>query len=196
MVVHWMLIELDIPHQLKLVDTANGEQKSEAYLRLNPAGLVPTLVIDGTPLTEAAALVMHLADSQSIAGLAPALGTVARAQYNQWMFFCANTLQPAYRNWFYPDQAPGGVDAVKLHTQQTIESAWARVEKHLQSNGPFLLGDKVTAADFLLCMLMRWSRNMPLPAHTLPALGVHASKMKARPSFKLLYQREGLTEWA
>jgi glutathione S-transferase len=196
MVVHWILIELDLPHQLKLVDTANGEQKTEAYLRLNPAGLVPTLVIDGTPVTEAAAIVMHLADSDDKHRLAPAVGTIQRAKYNQWMFFCANTLQPAYRNWFYPDQAPGGVDAVKQHAQQAIESGWSRVDHHLHNNGPFLLGDAVSAVDFMLCMLMRWSRNMPKPAHTLPALAIHAAKMKARPSFTELYKREGLTEWS
>jgi glutathione S-transferase len=196
MVVHWMLIELEVPHQLKLVDTANGEQKTEAYLRLNPAGLVPTLVIDGTAVTEAAALVMHLADTYTGLALAPSLGTLARAQYNQWMFFCANTLQPSYRHWFYPDQSPGGIDAVKNNAKQIIEAAWSRVNQHVISNGPFLLGDNVSAADFLLCMLMRWSRNMPVPADSLPGLATHASKMKARPSFAVLYQREGLTEWA
>ena len=50
--------------------------------------------------------------------------------------------------------------------------------------------------DFYATMLMRWSRNMPKPAHEWPALGAYAARMKARPSFKTLYQREGLTEWA
>ena len=50
--------------------------------------------------------------------------------------------------------------------------------------------------DFYATMLMRWSRNMPKPAHEWPALGAYAARMKARPSFETLYQREGLTEWA
>jgi len=46
-----------------------------------------------------------------------------------------------------------------------------------------------------MTMLMRWSRNMPKPTDTWPALRQHAAKMKARPSFKEAYAREGLTDW-
>ncbi|MFP3435673.1 glutathione S-transferase N-terminal domain-containing protein, partial [Paraburkholderia sp. SIMBA_061] len=62
LVVHWLLIELDIPHELRELDFERREQKSPGYLALNPAGVVPTLVLDGQVLTEAAAIVMHLAD--------------------------------------------------------------------------------------------------------------------------------------
>ena len=52
-----------------------------------------------------------------------------------------------------------------------------------------------TAADFLLTMLMRWSRNMPTPTDTWPVLQAYAQRMKALPSFKEVYAREGLTDW-
>jgi glutathione S-transferase len=54
----------------------------------------------------------------------------------------------------------------------------------------------MSVADFYLTMLMRWSRNMPKPATDWPQLAALAQRMKARPSFKTLYEREGLTEWA
>ena len=54
----------------------------------------------------------------------------------------------------------------------------------------------VSAADFYLVMLMRWSRNMPKPATDWPHLAALAQRLKSRPSFKLLYEREGLSEWA
>lgn len=106
LVVHWLLIELDVPHVLHPLDFERAEQKSPAYLALNPAGVVPTLVLDGQVLTEAAAIVLHLADLHPQAGLAPPPGTPARAAYYRWMFFCANTLQPAYRAWFYRTSRP------------------------------------------------------------------------------------------
>ncbi|MGA1731166.1 MAG: glutathione S-transferase, partial [Steroidobacteraceae bacterium] len=43
---HWLLIELGVEHQLVRVDLAAGEHKQPAYLKLNPNGLVPTLVVD------------------------------------------------------------------------------------------------------------------------------------------------------
>lgn len=193
LVVHWFLIELDLSHELVLIDTEKGDQKSPAYLAINPAGVVPTLAIDGKPVTEAAAILMHLADLHP--GFAPPLGE--RAAYYQWMCFCANTLQPAYRAWFYPTEPAGDahVDAVKAQARARIEGAWARVEAHLAAGGPYLLGAQVTAVDLMLTMLMRWSRNMPKPAHTWPALAAFAARMKARPAFREVYRREGLTDW-
>ncbi|MCL1553296.1 glutathione S-transferase family protein, partial [Xanthomonas nasturtii] len=81
LVVHWLLIELDVPHVLHPLDFERGEQKQPDYLALNPAGVVPTLVLDGQVLTEAAAIVLQLADLHPQAGLAPALGTPERATY-------------------------------------------------------------------------------------------------------------------
>lgn len=45
-------------------------------------------------------------------------------------------------------------------------------------------------------MLVRWSRNMPRPGTEWPAIRDYVARMKARPSFATLYEREGLTEWA
>jgi glutathione S-transferase len=197
LVVHWLLIELGVPHTLHKLDFDKREHKAPEYLAINPAGVVPTLVLDGQVLTEAAAIVLHLADLHPQAGLAPAVGTPERGAYYRWMFFMANTLQPAYRAWFYPTEPAGeaNVDAAKAQARQRIEAAWQQVADHLQAHGPYLLGPRLSAADFMLTMLMRWSRNMPRPAHTWPALQAHAQAMKALPSFKETYAREGLTDW-
>ena len=62
MVVHWLILELGVAHELHLVDTSAGQQKRPEYLALNPNGVVPTLVVDGRPMFEAAALSMTLVD--------------------------------------------------------------------------------------------------------------------------------------
>ena len=198
MVVHWLLIELNLPHTLHALDLSKAEHKSVEYLLLNPAGVVPTLMIDAKPITEAAAICLHLADSFKGSRLAPVPGTVERARYYQWMFFCANTLQPAYRTWFYPSEVAGeaNAQAAKQVAGDKIVAAWQHVESHLAAAGPYLLGAQMTVADFMLTMLMRWSRNMPTPAHTSPALAEYVARMKALPSFTELYAREGLTEWS
>lgn len=197
LVVHWLLIELDVPHTLHALDFERREHKAPEYLALNPAGVVPTLVLDGQVLTEAAAIVLHLADRYPDAGLAPAPGSPARADYYRWMFYCANTLQPAYRAWFYPHEPAGAAqaEAAREQARLRLEDAWHQVAEHLQYHGPYLLGDAVSAADFMLTMMMRWSRNMPRPSDTWPALHAHARRMKARPAFQETYRREGLSDW-
>lgn len=107
LVVHWLLIELGIEHELVLLDFDAREHKSAEYLALNPAGVVPTLLIDGLVLTEAAAIALYLADRHPGANLLPPVGTPQRAEAYRWMFWCANTLQPAYRAWFYPHEWRG-----------------------------------------------------------------------------------------
>ncbi len=197
LVVHWLLIELGIAHDLRMLDFDRREQKAPDYLGLNPQGRVPTLVIDGQVLTESAAIAMHLADLHPESGLAPAVGTPERAAWYRWMLFCAYTLMPAYRRWFYPHE-PAGEDQiaqVQARALAEIEAAWEQVDAHLAHNGPYLLGDRRSAADFVLTMLMRWSRNMPRPSDSWPALAEHARRMKALPSFAEVYRREGLTDW-
>ncbi|CAN5694015.1 hypothetical protein BH23PSE2_BH23PSE2_02550 [soil metagenome] len=102
MAVHWLLIELDLRHELSLVDTAADAQKHPAYLALNPNGVVPTLVTDGVAHYESATLLAWLADAHPHAGLAAAQDAPRRADYLQWMFHLANTVRPLFRQWWYP----------------------------------------------------------------------------------------------
>lgn len=197
LVVHWLLVELGIEHELVLLDFDTREHKAAPYLALNPAGVVPTLQIDGQVLTEAAAIALYLADRHPEAELLPAPGTPARGQAYRWMFWCANTLQPAYRAWFYPHEAAGeaNVAATQAMARQRLEAAWQRMAAHLQTQGPYVLGEAPSVVDFMLVMLMRWSRNMPTPADSLPVLKVYAQRLKARPSFIETYRREGIADW-
>jgi glutathione S-transferase len=198
LVLHWLLLEIGAAHRIETVDLKAGAQRSAEYLRLNPNGVVPTLVVDGLPVYETAALVMLLAERHPQAQLAPAPGTRERAWYYQWIMHLANTLHPAFRAWFYPQEPAGEaqIDTVKANMRARIEGVWDRVDAHLAAHGPYVCGEHVSAADFLLTMFMRWSRNMPKPATEWPRLNALAARMKARPTFKTVYEREGLTEWA
>lgn len=198
LVVHWLLIDLDLPHDLVKLDIAAREHKTPEYLALNPSGVVPTLLVDGKPMCEAAAMAVLLAEAKPEAGLIPSAESQKRGEFFQWMFHLANTLQPPFRLWWYPNEAAGEAhaDAGKATAEARIHAVFANLDAHLGKNGPYLLGDSVSAADFMLVMLMRWSRNMPKTALDYPNLARLANLMKARPSWQALYDSEGLTEWA
>ncbi|WP_240098916.1 glutathione S-transferase family protein [Thermomonas flagellata] len=198
LLVHWLLLELDVPHALQRVDFSRGEQKAPAFLALNPHGTVPVLVVDGVARHEAAAIALWLAEQHPQAGLAPVPGDPRRADYLQWMFELANVLQPLFRQWWYPAEPAGEActEAVRAHCAPRIEACWERIDARLAAAGPYLLGEAPSVPDFYLTMLMRWARHMPRPATAWPALAALAARMKARPSFAALYAREGLAEWA
>ena len=92
MVVHLTLLELGVPYRLEKVDFEKDAQHGAEYLRLNPRGQVPTLVIDGKPHFESAALLMILAERHPEARLAPAPGSPLRADWYQWIAFFTNSL--------------------------------------------------------------------------------------------------------
>jgi len=194
MVVHLALLETGAPHELKLVDLDAKAQRDPGYLKLNPRGVVPTLVVDGQPLSESAALLMLLAERHPDSPLAPPPGTPERAAWYQWIVYLSNTLMSAYRFWFYPQELDD-TPAVRAALQRRIEGAWDLLDAHLAAQGPYLLGERFSGADLLLTMLMRWSRNMPRPATEWPALMRLADLVRARPSWQRLYEVEGLREW-
>jgi glutathione S-transferase len=197
MVVHLALLEIGAPFRLEKVDFERDQQHSPEYLRVNPRGKVPTLLIDGRPCVESAALLMILAERHPEAKLAPSPGSPLRTDWYQWVAYLATTLAPAYRLWFYPADlgSPEHPPAVCDALRRTIEDAWTLVDGHLAAHGPYLLGAEFSGADLLALMYMRWSRNMPRPATEWPALRRYADLMRARPSWARLYEAEGLTEW-
>ena len=189
--VHWMLIELGVPFEVEMLDFARGEQKSAAYARFNPNGAVPTLVVDGQPVTETGAILMLLAERHPEFGFAPPAGTAERAQWLQHMLWIANGPMATFRLWFYSDDLPG-IDRDAL--QARIERTWDQADRRLAGR-PFVVGTHITTVDIHLTMLMRWSRKMPKPATAWPNIATYLKAMRARPALREVHAREGITDW-
>lgn len=190
-VVHWMLIELGVPFEVEMLDFDDSAQKSADYLRLNPDGVVPTLIVDGAPVRETGAILMLLAERHPEAGLAPTAGSPDRARWLEWMVWLANGPMAAFRLWFYDADLPG-IDRAAL--QAKLERYWDKVDARLAGR-EFLVGDRITTADLQLTMLTRWSRNMPKPATAWPNLKAYIDRMRARPGLREVHVREGVTDW-
>lgn len=197
MLVHLTLLDIGAPYTLERVNLDEGQQRGAAYLALNPNGVVPTLVVDGVPHGEAAALAMLLAERHPQAALAPPPGSAQRGNYLQWMFYLANSLQPLFRQWFYPgDHLPEAADTIKQAARIGIEKCWSHIDTQLAAHGPYMLSDQFSVVDLYALMLMRWSRNMPRPATEWSSLAALATRLKARPAWKQVCDAEGLIEWA
>ena len=97
MAAHIALHETGASFESRPLSFANKEQRRPEYLALNPEGKVPTLLVDGRPLTEVAAILFYLAKRYPEAQLLPANDLAAEAQAISWMSFIASTIHPARR---------------------------------------------------------------------------------------------------
>ncbi len=195
MAPHMLLNEIGCAFELKRVNRENNEHKSPEYLRLNPSGLIPVLIDAGRPIHQTAAILLHLTDKFPEAGLAPLPGTEMRAAYYQWMFYLSNTLQPELITYFYPERLSDNeamAARVKHHAEQRIGGMLDLLESHLSNHGPFMLGESLSAADFLLLMLCRWTRMQANPATRRPQLKRLLDTLVARPAVIRTFETEGL----
>jgi glutathione S-transferase len=191
---HILLREIGADFTLQYVDRASAAQKSAAYLRLNPNGMIPVLQDGDDVLFETAAIALYLADRHPEAALAPPAGSRARGQFYKWMVHLTNTPQAEYRRWFYPHEhadEPAAVAAVKRVAGQRLEAMFDRIAAQLGA-GPYLLGETFSAADVFLMMLTRWGRAMPRPPRALPEIAAHAERVVARPAVLATFAAEGI----
>jgi glutathione S-transferase len=91
---YWMLEELGVPFDVKTLDIRKGDQKQPAYLKLNPAGKVPTLTDGDVVVSENPAIAIYLADRYGYGTLAPKIDEADRGPYLKWMVFSTAVVDP------------------------------------------------------------------------------------------------------
>jgi glutathione S-transferase len=169
----------------ELIWIGNTPADLEALRRINPAGKVPSLVLpDGTAVAESAAILIHLTDAHPAAGLAPPSGSSAHARFLQWMVFLSANLYDAVLRYYYPERySTAGAGAAPAIQAQALRDYTAYLERMEGELSPYVLGDRLSAADPYLHMLAAWyPEGAPPLAPRLPKLARHAELMRARPA--------------
>lgn len=190
--VHFLLHHMQLDYQLLLVDRKNASHKSPEYLRLNPAGRIPTLVDNGHAIFESAAICIHLCEQHSEHALIPAQGTYARAQFFQWLSYLNNTLQAELMVLYYPQRHTNDartIDNVVAAQQERVAEALAVLDKQLQGKS-FLLGDEISACDFFLFMLAEWCLKVPQSPLHFQHLARYLQRLSAHSSIKAVCEIE------
>lgn len=165
MAVHIGLHEAGAAFEAKPVSLAKKEQREEWYRAINPLGQVPTLLIDGRPLTEVAGCLFFIARAFPDAKLLPG-NAEGDAQAVSWMSFIASTMHPARRQ---------GIDAVA--------PVYDLTEKRLASGG-WILGQYSIADIHLFRLFWRVSNSLKLERVRYPRLYAHYDRMMERPAIR------------
>jgi glutathione S-transferase len=180
-----LLEELGAPYDLHVLDMEAGEQREPAYLAINPMGKVPALKHGDALVTEQVAIYLYLADLFPEAGLAPPIGDPLRGPYLRWLVFYGTCFEPAIvdraqkRDPAPPRSLPYGDYDTML---RTIANQLAK--------GPYLLGERLSAADILLGNGLIWTMMWKLVPE-LPEFVAYASRLGSRPSIARVKAKDG-----
>jgi glutathione S-transferase len=158
-----LLAQLAVPFEIIEVLATDDGKAPNWYFAINPRGEVPALALpDGSVMTESAAIMIHLADVHPEAGLAPALGTSARAQYLRWMIYLAAAPYTSDLRLYYPHRYstdPTHAAAIKAKASVDLARDFDVFAAEM-GEGPYVLGNKISAVDLYASMLLTWSDDV------------------------------------
>jgi len=171
-----LLEEMGVPYRLHVLNMKAGENRAPGYLSINPMGKVPAITHRGALVTEQVAIFLYLADLFPEVGLAPTLKDPLRGPYLRWLVFYGSCFEPAIvdramkREPAPPGMSPYGDFETMMNTVRTQ-----------LAQGPYILGDRMTAADVLWGMGLAWITGFKLIPDDDVVLD-YVARMTARPA--------------
>ncbi len=180
---HITLEELRLPYELTRLNYAVAEQRSPAYLAVNPKGRVPALVTDEGILTETPAILAYLALLKPEAQLAPS-APFAFARLQSFLAYLCSTVHPAHAHRMRGNRwsdDPVVIEGLKLKVARNMADCFNLIEAEYLS-GPWVMGAQFTVADPYLFAIARWMEDDGLDPSRFPKVLDHRTRMAARPA--------------
>lgn len=171
-----LLEELGADYEVRPVDFKRDEQRSPEYLSVNPMGKVPAIRRGDAVVTETIALYIWLADLFPQAGLAPAADDPQRGPYLRWLVFYAACFEPAIVDKALKRESGPHMQSPYGDFDEVIKAITAPITR-----GPYLLGERFTAADVMWGNALRWVAGFGMVEAT-PAIKQYIDKVMARPA--------------
>ncbi|EFC35204.1 glutathione S-transferase [Naegleria gruberi] len=188
-------------HQVEIINLSRDvkDLKSEKYLKLNPQGIVPTLVIEyinnnnnnindnnNEPtiivIYETLAICYFLSELFINGKLEPNRNNLQkRAKFHQWMSLICNSLQNDSYHYYYSHRYVKSIEQEELLKKETEERMFEKFkifENELKDGREYILGNnEYSIIDIYLFVVATWTRNMNLKARDLPFLGKYLERI-------------------
>jgi glutathione S-transferase len=199
MACHIVLEEAGAAFEPVPVLLAQGENRAPAYLAVHPRGFVPVLELDdGRCLTEAAAVLLHVARRFPEARLLPEAGSIEEARAYEWLMWLTNSLHVAYACLWRPERFtddPAAREVLVTEAKGRIDALNREIGPRLGSSA-FAAGASYSVADPFLLVFFRWANRVGLDAgERYPGWTAWARGMESRPAVARVLAREGVTLW-
>lgn len=175
--VLWLLEELGEPYE-----HVKAEPRSEGVVAFNPAGKVPVLIVDGTPVTDSTAILQFLADRHG--RFTHAAGSLERARQDSLTQFLLDEFDAALwmaarHSFILPEELrmAGIKNTLRWEFEHSQRTLVARM-----GEGDFVMGEVMTVPDIILTHCLTWAlaAKFPIVEHRLSD---YLARMRARPAY-------------
>jgi glutathione S-transferase len=169
---------------------ASNEQKTPEYLKINPRGRVPALVIDEGTIVENTAILDYVASKY-----APALmpsDPVQRARAISLMAWLSNNVHPAFTHIGRPERFADDASVFDKLKEKGRSNFWAALQEidGLIGDKPWILGDQFSVVDGYALVFYGWGKRIGLPVEELKHFTAWKDRMLARPAVRRVLERE------
>lgn len=172
----WMLEEMNEPFEVEMVDIRNPESKTAEFLAASPMGKVPAIEDGPVKIADSSAIALYLADRYPACGLAPSIDDPLRGSYLYWMTFTPGVIEPSMAEKFNQWEVNRG------------SSGWGNYDLMMEvletglTDGPWLLGERFSAADILVGSSIYFMKLFGILQET-PVLETYLERCLARPAY-------------
>jgi glutathione S-transferase len=165
----WIKVDLETKK------SADGQD----YMKINPKGYVPTLVLDdGSVLTENVAILTWIADQRP--ALAPASENLGRYRLLEMLAFISTELHKQFKPFF-----SNGTDEAKKAAREQLEKRFAFIKERIKDD---FLFERFSVADCYLFVMLTWADQPEVGVkHDLEA---YVAKVKGRPTVQMALNHE------
>jgi glutathione S-transferase len=188
MAAHIILEESGEKYHAQQIHFANAEQRSEAYLKLNPQGRVPTLVLDdGEPLAENTAILPYLGKRF---GLWPT-DQVAEARVLSLIGFLTASVHPSFTHIWRPERYstdPSAFPSIQDVGRKTFDGYLEQIDTRLAGRRWF--SDQYSAVDPYLLVFYAWGIYRGYPMQELKNFTAMKDSLLQRPAVQHVLAKE------
>jgi len=197
MSVHFVLEELGVPYQN--IWMTPEQARAPEFRDISPLGYIPVLGLrDGRSIVESSAIVAFLTGSHPDRELAPQPGSDDHAVYLSALAFMAINIYSAINLSFEADaltDTPEQSEVVKAKAMEREARLFDLIENRLAKEGPYMIGERFSAADIYLFMLTIWAHASERALlNRSPNIARVAATVRARPRLKASLEAHGVFE--
>lgn len=180
-----VLAELDVPHEVRIVDIRAGETKKPEFLKINPNGKVPVIVHDGAVIWESSAITMYLGETFGVQkGLYPSAGPL-RGEAMKWIAWSNVSLGDAVGRWTRNTTEWVPADQRNAKAGEVGKADLLNCVRILDEalEGKEFLCGTYSLADTHVNSFMDWLRMMNVDLSAYARINAWAQRCSARPAY-------------